>query len=174
VKPLFIVLLLAATAFAQDATRLAPACGPNGASFDVVTTKNPHKAATPDAGKALVYFIEDDTRFDTVPKPTVRAGLDGAWAGATHGNSFFAVSVDPGEHHLCASWQTYGLVFRAGTRSAAAQLTAEAGHSYYFRIKNVFRKDESPILADFELIDSDEGQLLANSYSLSLFDPKKK
>ena len=142
-KPLLFVLLCAAAALAEDPTRIAPACGPNGARFDVVTTKNPRKALTPDAGKALLYFIEDDTRFETFAKPTVRLGFDGAWAGATHGNSFFAVSVDPGEHHLCASWQNYGLVFRAGTRNAAPP-HRRGRPVVYFRVKNVYRKDESP------------------------------
>jgi hypothetical protein len=37
---------------------------------------------------------------------TVRIGLDGTWAEASHGKSYFAFSVTPGEHHLCANWQS--------------------------------------------------------------------
>jgi hypothetical protein len=45
---------------------------------------------------------------------------------------------------------------------------------YYFRIKDVAYQDQSPILSEFEALDSDEGQLLTNTYALSLFDPRKK
>jgi hypothetical protein len=38
----------------------------------------------PESGKALVYFIEDDSTFNSSPKPTTRAGIDGNWVGVTH------------------------------------------------------------------------------------------
>ena len=62
---------------------------------------NPQSAAS----GAVVYFIENDAEFTSTPKPTTRMGIDGRWVGATHGNSYLFMTVDPGEHHLCASWQ---------------------------------------------------------------------
>jgi hypothetical protein len=79
-----------------------PGCGDPKIKFDV-KTRNSGSVAKPDPGKATVYFIEDDKNFNSIPKPTTRLGIDGEWAGATHGNSYFSVSVNPGVHHLCAS-----------------------------------------------------------------------
>ena len=56
--------------------------------------------------------------------------MDGAWVGANNGNSYFALTVDPGEHHLCASWQSS--VSRAKKNIDVGSFTAEAGKVYYF------------------------------------------
>jgi hypothetical protein len=110
-RTILLLFLIASPAFAQSApgVAMAPGCGAFSVTFSVKTNKNQHPFAQPDAGKALVYFVEDDSNFNATPKPTVRVGLDGAWVGATHGNSYFYFSVDVGEHHLCASWQGRGL-----------------------------------------------------------------
>src|SRR5271170_7582277 len=55
-------LLLTSLAFAQGqpaASTRAPGCGALDTRFDVKTDKDPH-SAQPEAGKALVYFIQDD------------------------------------------------------------------------------------------------------------------
>ena len=131
------------------------------------TDKGQHPVQ-PDSGKALVYFIEDDSNFSSFPKPTTRAGLDGKWVGATHGNSYFYFFVDPGVHHLCASWQT-GVILGKGRMTSAAHFTADAGGVYYFEVKNKFFRSETSAMTDVTLspLDSDEGQVLANKYALS-------
>jgi hypothetical protein len=48
-------------------------------------------------------------------------GLDGEWVGATQRNSYFSLSVDPGEHHVCAT--------EGGQLFAFAHFTAEAEKS---------------------------------------------
>lgn len=161
--------LLASPAFAQSKLvdrAVAPGCGAEDAKFDVKKVKGQHSLAQPDTEKALVYFIEDDTDFDSIFKPTTRAGLDGGWVGATHGNSYFYFLVDPGEHHLCASRQSTEDSGQAPTR-AVAHFTAQAGNVYYFRVKNRWHRNygfgESEI--DFAPLDSDEGLLLASTYS---------
>jgi hypothetical protein len=141
-----------------------PSCGDPAIKFDVITDK-PGSAAQPEPGKALVYFVEDDVDLGS-PKPTTRIGIDGAWAGANHGNSFFSVSVSPGVHHLCASWQT-GIVIGQAGRVAALHFTADAGGVYYFEVKN--RNSDTT----FKPLDGDEGQLLASRFSLAAFHPKK-
>lgn len=138
----------------------------------MTTDKGQHPVAKPDAEKAVVYFVEDDSEFGTVPKPTTRIGLDGAWVGATHGNSYFYVPVDPGEHHLCASWQTAVVVFQ-GHQTAAAHFTAEPGGVYYFEVRNTWARDVGTARIRLKLLDSDEGQLLAGKYSFSTFHEKK-
>jgi hypothetical protein len=169
-KAVLFATLVAFAGVAQAQTREAaavPSCGPSETKFQVNTNKNDHRLAQPDGGKALVYVIEDDTRFFTVPKPTIRLGIDGSWQGATHGNSYFYFSVEPGEHHLCASWQSNPLYL--GThRVSAAHLSAQAGGVYYFRVRDIYRRDaQDPPTMDIEPLDSDEGQLLAGRFSLS-------
>lgn len=170
------------TILAQDkvaAPAGSPGCGDDAVRFEVKTDKGQHPAK-PEAGKALVYFIEDDSNFNSTPKPTTRAGLDGNWVGATHGNSFLYFSVDPGVHHLCASWQFGGshsfaaMLLGVSTgqdgKAAALRFTAEAGGIYYFKVKNIYFTTDSTPRVDMSLnaLDSDEGQLLANKFALSI------
>jgi hypothetical protein len=174
-KRALVFFLLAAPAFAQNKltdTALVPACGLDNSKFEVQTAKAQNTSMQADAGTALVVFIEDDSEFASHPAPTTRAGLDGSWIGATHGNSFLSFSVDPGEHHLCASWQT-SVILGRGHKTAAAHFTAEAGAVYYFRVKNTWARDVGSPGITLSPLDSDEGQLLTNKYSLSTSHPKK-
>jgi len=168
---LFSTFLIASPAFAQSASAGAPGCGDPNTKFEVKTDKEHHLPQT-DALKAQVYFIEDDSNFESFPKPTTRMGIDGQWVGATHGNSYFYVSVDPGVHHLCASWQTTVIVGH-GHPTAAAHFTAEAGGVYYFEVKNKWLREHGFLDMSLEPLDSDEGQLLADKFSFSISQPKK-
>jgi len=177
-KTLLMMFLVASSVIAQDQAqerRLAPSCGPEQVKFDVKTEKHPPAMAQPDPGKARVYFIEDNSSFQSAPRPTTRAGVDGEWVGAARGNSYFFFSVDPGEHHLCASWQTWvGPGVDVAHKTAAAHFTAVSGGVYYFRVTNFFIRDlHRPPTIKLELLDSDEGQLLTNTYALSTFQQKK-
>lgn len=153
--------------FAQgDPSVGAPGCGPEKQTIEVIKTKK-YSSIQPDPGKALLYVVQDDTHFETRPRPTTRIGLDGIWVGATQGSAFFRALVDPGEHHICASWQgSFGLI-EVGTRVAALHFTVEPGKSYYFRVRNRFIRERGPADLDFAPVDSDEGQLLANKAALS-------
>jgi hypothetical protein len=169
-RALLAFFLLTTPVFAQDAA-IAPSCGPDNAKFEVKTESRQHPFDQPVAGKALVYFVEDDSEFGSTPKPTIRVGLDGAWVGATHGDSYFYFTVDPGEHHLCASWQT-AVVLGAGHPTAAAHLTAAAGALYFFRVKNKWERDFGFKGISLQPLDPDEGQLLASKFAYSTFHPK--
>jgi hypothetical protein len=160
-----LVLLLASVAFSQS---LPASCGAADAKFEVKTDSSQHPGMQPADGKALLYFLEDDTGFGSTPKPTTREGVDGAWVGATHGNSFYSLSVDPGEHHLCASWQT-AVIVRQGHQTAVAHFTAEAGGVYYFRVKNTWELSLGTAGISLMPLDSDEGKLLASKFSVSVF-----
>ena len=161
----------------------APGCGPDQVNFEVKASKGAITAQH-EAGKALVYFIEDDSDFNSVPKPTTRAGLDGQWVGATHGNSYLYFEVDPGVHHFCASWQGHahsgismlaGVSSGYGSKAAASSFTAEAGSVYYFVAKNIFyQRENSSNKVDLSLIqlNSDEGQLMVSRSTFSI--SKKK
>lgn len=168
--------LLPLPILAQDnnvASAGSPGCGDVAVKFDVKTAKGQHPA-TSEAGKALVYFIEDDLNYQSIPKPTTRAGLDGKWVGATHGNSYLYFSVNPGVHHLCASWQ-FGPLTGLANHMAAAHFKAEAGGVYYFEVKDIFLQTEGLPIKEIKLIllDSDEGQLLANKSAHCTSEQKK-
>ncbi|MFZ1131277.1 MAG: DUF2846 domain-containing protein [Terriglobales bacterium] len=163
---------MVATMFAQNSAQnaIAPGCGPAHARFNVRTETGPHPAQ-PEAGKALVYFIQDDSDFNSRPRPTSRMGVDGAWVGATKSNSYFYFSVDPGVHHICAGWQmTEGEPTNHNT--AAAHFTAEANGVYYFEAKDTLGYGGSASI-DLKPLDSDEGQLLVDQLSFSISQPKK-
>jgi hypothetical protein len=179
--------LLSFPVFAQDknaAPAGSPGCGDDAAKFEVRTDLGQHPAL-PEASKALVCFVEDDSDFRSSPKPTTRIGLDGKWVGATHGNSYLYFFVDPGIHHLCASWQSSGPHQFAGvligsktgqdSKASATSFTAKAGAVYYFEVKNIYLRSESSTRVDLSLtsLESDEGQLLANKYALSSSQQKK-
>jgi len=155
-----------------------------------VKTDKGQQPTRPETGNALVYFIEDDSKFQSLPKPTTKAGVDGNWVGATHGDSYLFFSVDPGVHHLCASWQSSGSSPVAGAlfglgmgqvgvgqrgKVAASSFTAEAGGVYYFAVRNIFFQTEQSTVTDMTLtrLDNDEGQLLANKFAHSVSHQKK-
>jgi hypothetical protein len=169
------VLLLFAFATASSAqnapteTAAAPGCGAENIKFDVTTERSKHPFVKPEPGKALVYFLQDDSYFQSRPRPTTRFALDGNWVGATQANSYFYASLDPGEHHLCAGWQSF-VSFNVAHKSAAAHFTAEAGAVYFFVVNDRAdsgRENEHPAGMKLSALDSDEGQLLMSKFGLS-------
>jgi hypothetical protein len=167
-----IVMLLAVSAFAQrESGPLAAACGPKGTSFNVKPDESPHPPAQPEPGKALVYFIQDIGEVNCFGGcMTTKIGLDGAWVGAHQHNSYFSVSVEPGEHHVCANPQSHvGWISR---KVALAHFTAEAGKVYYFRTRGFMSGSGGQLLFDLDPVDSDQAKYLIASYPLSVSQPK--
>jgi hypothetical protein len=168
------ILLFSVPAFAQNAppapVNAAAVCSNLPNTIFEVKTDNGQHAAQPVAGKALVYFLQDDTNYIARPRPTTRLAMDGSWLGATHSDSYFYFSVAPGEHHLCVTWQSGG--FDPASEVAATHFTAEAGQVYYFRVQNGSLQDGTKTI-EFGPLDSDEGQLLINRYAFSSSSAKK-
>ena len=176
-KAILTILVLGATSLScaqQNAAKAGatPACGPDQQKFDVTASKNQSAPVEPDLGKALIYIIQDDSHFDSRPRPTTRVGVDGNWIGATHSNSYVRAALDPGEHHLCTSWQGF-VGIATGTTVTAMHFTAEAGKSYYFRVKDKFIRDHGPADMELSAVDIDEGELLISKAALSSSQPKK-
>ena len=168
-KIAIVVLLFAASAFAQDSTAAAAAvesaCGPKDGSFNVKLEESQHTLTQPEPGKARVYFIQQKA-LDTFAV-TTEIGLDGAWVGANKNSSYFAVAVAPGEHHVCASVQSF-----RGHPRGFVHFTAEAGRVYYFNGRVIYgERTEANLL--LEEVDSDQGNYLIASYPLSVATPKK-
>lgn len=133
---MLLVLVCAAPVIAQDRSadpRTAAGCGPAATEFSVKVDKNQHVVTQPEPGKALVYVIEQESWEDSynIGDITTRVGLDGAWVGANYGQSYLSFPLAPGEHHICVDWQS-SLASRQQL-SGAAELTADAGKTYYFR-----------------------------------------
>jgi hypothetical protein len=132
---IFLAPLLIAPALGQGQAadpRIAAGCGPAKTEFNVTTDKNQHPVTQPEAGKALVYVIEDvaNPSAMTYGEVTTRVGLDGNWVGANHGQSYVSFAAEPGDHRVCADWQSRlkGLQKLSG----AADMTVEAGKTYYY------------------------------------------
>lgn len=90
------------------------------------------------------------------------AGTDGNWLGATHGNSYFSISIDPGVHHLCVTTEFGGL--NGGEATAVAHFSAEAGGVYYFEANTIAWRDSQTNDVSLVPLDSDEGKYLAMSF----------
>lgn len=158
-KTFLIVLFFAASAVAQSkSSHLPAACGPEDGTFDVSLDKSQHTIFQPEPGKARVYFFQDAS--------DARIGLDGAWVGANQTHSYFSVSVDPGEHHLCAKMD-----FLGNHPVEALHFTAEPGKLYFFRTRLIPAAESTFMF--FNLVDSDEAKFLVTTYSLSVPKAKK-
>jgi uncharacterized protein DUF2846 len=154
------VLLLASVGMAQDQAAIAKAksaCGPDEVHFDFQTTDGTPAVVEPEPGKARIYVIGRDNRWCGGCAIIARVGLNGAWIGAINGKSYLTASVEPAEHHLCTNWQSQ-LSYRSD-QVALANFTAEAGKTYYFRIR-LLTQATGPALLDLDAINSDEGRYL--------------
>jgi hypothetical protein len=167
-KVAILALFVTVSVFAQaQVGPVASACGPDSVSFKVKLDEKDHPPAMPAQGKALVYFIHDSGTSQVIAYPTTKMGVDGAWVGANHSNSYFYVSVEPGEHHVCADLQTS----LYEDRTELAHFSAEAGKVYYFRTRLVTSR--SVELLELDALDSDQGNYLISLFPLSVSTAKK-
>jgi len=134
-KPKYAIAMLAIaiSAMAQASASTWPeACGRDSIQFKVKTDKKQTAPTAPEPGKALVIFSESlSGEFDS--NPTARFAVDGSWVGADKGASYFAVSVTPGKHYLCAVRQSGAKSDKINVGEAA--LVADAGNVYYYDFK---------------------------------------
>jgi hypothetical protein len=176
-KPLLAILLLSASlapAVQARATILPDACGDDKIKFDVTTQKPSSALAAPEAGKAQLLLIENENRMiGPFMYATVRFGMDGAWAGATNNNSYFVLTVEPGVHHLCASWQSaLGTIKK---NIDVASFTAEPGKVYYFAANvKLIDAGDSKTNVDFSLtpLDDDAGKYRVKAWKYAAWKPK--
>jgi hypothetical protein len=180
-----VVLLLSSFSFvplgAMSATVLPDACGNEKVSFDIQLQKNNPAPATPEASKGQVIFIEKSEKPPAIGCLTAgvscndvtRFGVDGAWVGATKGNSYFTISLEPGVHHLCAV---------VGKEVHAEPLAVEAGHAYYFQVEykaegRQYGTAKEPNYqveknVGFSMLNGDEGKYRVKASALSVATPK--
>ena len=178
----FVVCALGSASSAFASKNILPdACGADQVKFNVELKKDQPAPAGAEAGKAQLIFIETLNRPSTaagllggisVPDMTARFGLDGMWVGADKANSYFALAVAPGDHHLCTSVK--------GEKDSVGLLTlsAEAGKTYYIEYKilpNITRVHGSNgssgvgmmPTATFVVLSEDEGKFRVKASAMS-------
>jgi hypothetical protein len=180
-----LVLLLFLLSFVRVstvfATVLPDACGNEQVKFDNQLKKNAPAPDGPEVGKGQVVFIETSERPPKIGcfnagvscNDVGRFGVDGTWVGATKGNSYFAISLDPGVHHLCAV---------LGKKVDAEPLTVEAGKTYYFQLEykaegTQYGTPEHPNYqvnekVEFSMLNEDKGKYRVKASALSIAIPK--
>lgn len=144
------------------------ACGNRDVSMAVKLDDSQHAIAQPDPRRALIYFIQDTGQGGTLVYPTTKIGVDGKWVGANKKNSYFAVAVAPGEHHLCAEIQSSFV----GAEVEFAHLTTEPGKIYYFRTRILFAERTAEYFS-LAPVDSDEAKYQIASYPLATAHARK-
>jgi hypothetical protein len=151
------------------ATTLPDSCGDDKVKFDVNTKEGQPPPAGPVEGKAVIIFIENQNQMITpFHYATVRFGMDGAWVGANKGNSYFGLTVDPGVHHLCASWQSDLEQLKKNVKLTS--FTAEPGQVYYFAGEILASRDT--LIFSFSQLNEDEGKYRVKALKLSTSKPQ--
>jgi hypothetical protein len=165
-----VTLIFAATAFAQGPPAVpTAACGSGNGNFKVKLDDTQHTLAQPAPGKALVYFIQDKGGANFGMGGTVGSdiGLDGAWVGANKNNSYFSISVEPGEHHAFSVGASM-----LGSTYEYVHFIAEAGKVYFIRAR--FVGTHYGLYLFLAQTDDDQGKQLIASYPLSVSKSSKQ
>ena len=169
-----ICVLALACAVPAFCAALPAACGDEKATLQVELRKDPHasvdRALTghaltdPAPGKAELVFIEDaDFRQSCfLCSIATRVGIDGRWVGANQGNSYFAIAVAPGEHHLCTDWQSTDPDLKSKT--GLGEIKADAGQIYFYRV----RITRTGYGLELVPVDRQEGSFRLRSATLSI------
>jgi len=168
------LLLLCASLFpatqslAKSKAILPDGCGDDSVEFDAKLEKDSPAFAGPAAGKAIIVFVE------TMPgeqkmQTTTRFGVDGTWVGATKGDSYFTLNVEPGEHNLCASMQSAQQKMKKAFTHVAT-VTAEAGKVYYFESQITIIPLPS---LEFSQLSEAEGKYRIKAWKFATSKPKK-
>jgi hypothetical protein len=177
---LALVLLCATLSLTAQSIAPTPAsplasCGDEKVNFDVSRGPVGTPSTNPAPDKATVYIIELFDPHDThsFARPTIRHGLDGAWIGATQGFTYVITSVDPGPHHLCSRWQSH--FGHLTDEISLNNFTAEAGHTYYFRVQITLQGGDpaSGTFIDLQPVSEDEGIFLVSKAAQSNSKPKQ-
>lgn len=157
----YFLSLLPCCALGQDKAAISAAeaaCGPREVQFEVTADESRHPMPTPENGKAVIYVVQGGGI-------TTRVGADGKWLGALKGRTYFAISIDPGQHHLCAIGQ-----IGVWSNFSMQDLRAQAGGTYYF----VAHQVGGAYSNEFALsqVNPDEGKYLVAKAKFSASHPK--
>jgi hypothetical protein len=175
-RKLWLVALLffvPAVTHGQKVDHTAGGCGLATVNFNVTSPNDGAPAPTPQAGKALVYVVQqmENGAATSREAATTRVGVDGNWMGANHGNTYFYFQVDPGPHNVCVDWQS--TIKQRAQLASAANLNAVAGTTYYFQVRTHDSTTYDPGYVKLKLVDAAEAHLLLGSSSRVASTAKK-
>jgi hypothetical protein len=167
-KFMWLVLVCAAPVYGQTAApdfRTGAGCGPQETQFNVKLDAPDKGVLATSPGKARVYVIQIVGTNDK--GITTRVGIDGTWVGANSGTGYNTFEVDPGDHNICADWQSSQRARQLD--GAAIAIRAEQGKTYFFVI------GLQVAALDFNLteVDPAEGQWLLSISQKSNWTQKK-
>jgi hypothetical protein len=174
-KGLLVWIFCSASLLAQNTSgnaRSQAGCGSASEKFSVKTDKKSHAFGTPSPGKALVYVIvveRYDPHYPPITHETTRVGIDGTWVGANHGQSYFSISLDPGDHQVCSDVQS---MFTKNL-AAATDLSAESGKTYYLRAEVTIPAGDLQAGMKLHAVDDAECKLLISQAALSASKEEK-
>ncbi len=175
-KTLIAVVIFSLPALAAEhalaVAAVKAACGPEDVQFSVQSSGIQQRAPQPEPGKALVYVVEQYDRAENefLFRPTVRVGLDGSWVGANRSTSYLFFPIEPGDHHLCADWQSTPRWI--GEKISLTSIRVESGQTYYVRAR-ILEGGSHVYTLDLEQINPDQGRLLVATSPLSDYRQKK-
>jgi hypothetical protein len=175
---LFLCLSFAAAAMAKE-SELPDSCGDAKTKFEVTTHKSTSAPPAPDAGKALIVFIQPARQMSCIGCSAQRYAMDGQWVGATQKESYFTLQVEPGQHHFCS---TGPLVNGIAIRS----FEVKAGETYFLQARLITsgpitqEEHDSQVLPagkkafnfGMSLLDEEKGRYLIKSYEVAEFKKK--
>jgi hypothetical protein len=78
--------------------------------------------------------------------------------------------VDPGEQHVCTSWQSF--FSKGNTAVGLSSFIAEAGKIYYFRVRATSQGDNA-FLLDMEPVNNDQGSYMVLKTKISDWHARK-
>ncbi len=165
-------LLVASCAAAQSVRTKAKAlqevraaCGDYRVNFHVEERYTSDVVPPGQKDEARIYVFGMYGAGQQFGNPTIRLGMDGHWMGAIRGASYLFFSAEPGEHHLCAQWQSRfkGLKYLIWLTSVNVQ----ADQAYYFLVTSIWYSSNSG-LVQLNPLGSDEAQLLLAEYPQAL------
>ncbi len=166
-------MLFLPSALAKTPT-LPPSCGPVKPAIRIQTSKHNHPPIPLAPGAATLVFVQRipvclGCSADRVG--VTRIGMDGSWVGGNKGNSYFAVTVAPGEHHVCAYWDTFEL--SGEDKLWLTDVTAQPGHTYYYKVEVLPDWQQRQPMLRLKALQPDEANLLISGSSFATVEHKK-
>ncbi|MGA2134951.1 MAG: hypothetical protein ABSH50_21920 [Bryobacteraceae bacterium] len=156
------LVILCGCAFGQDRAAVSSAetaaCGSRDVRMEVKIDASQHPTPPPSDGKALVYFVGQDVH--------TRIGIDGNWVGANDRDTYFSVTVDPGDHHVCVLAQ-----YSTASWLSLHSLQAKAGETYYFLPMPISNGGRGGTVS-LEQLDPDEGRYLVAKAKFGTAHPR--
>jgi len=175
----FLCLFFAAAAMAKE-IELPDSCGDAKTKFEVTTHMSKTALPAPDAGKALIVFIQPKRQLACVGCSAQRYAMDGQWVGATQQDSYFTLQVEPGQHHFCSTGPMPNEI-------AIRTYEVKAGMTYFLQARLITygpiteEENDSQVVPagrrsnfhfGMSLLDEEKGRYLIKSYEVAEFKKK--